>query len=216
MNAWFEVLRMFILMTFVSMVVLEGALSSKERTFHPGQYRKGFIKLPFVFHGGVVIGDLVLLPYAFYQWLPQMQISPWQLVGFFVAALWITWAAHRAWWFMCEKQPGFMYPDRSRSLGYSSIWYLDLPPSAWIHFVYMVGAIVMIGGYIVSPMSTEVVWTTFWIFVVFIPLAIIEPGIVQGWPLTRKDIFTSFGVAVALLAVVGVVTWVKLAHWFGF
>ena len=71
-----------------------------------------------------------------------------------------------------------MYPDRSRSLGDPSVWYLDLPPSALIHSVYMVGAIMMIFGYIVSPMSADVVWATFWIFVVFIPCAIIEPGIV--------------------------------------
>ena len=213
-------LALEVLLLFVFAVVLEGISSWSERTFYPGQSREKSVNLPFLFHGGVVVGDLVLLPYAFYLWSPQMHIvmmhvSLWINLILFVSAIGITWVAHRAWWFMCEKQPGFMYPDRSRSLGDPLVWYRDLPKSAWIHFVYMVGAIMMIFGYIASPMSTDVVWTTFWIFVVFIPLAIIEPGIVQGWPPTVKDMVNAVGVATVLLGIVGAVTWVKLAHLFG-
>lgn len=199
----------------VLIVSCEGIASWTEKTFWPGQQGGKPIKLPFVLHGGVVIGDLILLSYAYGIWVPHLEISARLWVILFPIALWITWKCHRAWWFMCEKQPGFMYPDRSMSGGDQRYWYDDLPCSAWIHFVYMTGSLMFIGAYIWSPMSPEVVWRTFWIFVAFVPTAIIEPGIVQGWPLTKKDIMVSVGVALVLWTIVGLVTWLKIIHWLG-
>ena len=108
-----------------------------------------------------------------------------------------------------------MYPNQRKSEGKARYWYRDLPPSAWIHFIYMVLAIVYIGGYIIRPMPEEIIWKTFWIFLVFVPIAIIEPGIVQGWKPTKKDILMSVGTAIVLWVVVGLVTWIKLNHFFG-
>lgn len=196
-------------------VILEGIFSWTEKTFWPGQRGGKPIKLPFVFHGGVVVGDLILLPYAYGIWNHRVQVPVWLWVAFSFLALMITWQCHRAWWFMCEKQPGFMYPDRHRSKGDQKIWFYDLPDSAWIHFIYMVASLMFIGAYVYSPMSAEIVWKTFWIFIIFVPVAIIEPGIVQGWPPTRKDILLSIGVAVVLWVIVGLVTWLKLIHWLG-
>jgi hypothetical protein len=199
----------------VTTVVVEGVLSWNEGTFWPHQVGGKAVKLPFILHGGVVLGDLILLPYAFSFWASELRIPLWLWGALFFLALWITWLCHRAWWFQCERQPGFMYPDRQESWGDPTKWFLDLPGSAWVHFVYMTGALVFIGAYIWSPMDPGIVWQTFWIFVVFVPTAIIEPGIVQGWPPTRKDILISVGVAIVLWGVIVLVTWIKLSHWLG-
>ena len=82
---------------FVLVVIVEGIRLWKEGAFYPGQSREKPVKIPFILHGGVVAGDLFLLPDAFHQWLPQMQVGLWRSVGFFVTALGITWIAHRAW-----------------------------------------------------------------------------------------------------------------------
>lgn len=197
-------------------VVCEGAVSWSEKTFWPGQKGGKPIKLPFVLHGGVVIGDLFLLSYTYGIWAAYLHVPPWLWIIFFFVSLGITWFCHRAWWFMCEKQPGFMYPDRHRSKGDQKIWYHDLPISAWIHVAYMTVSLMLIGGYLYSPMSEEVVLRTFWIFFLFVPVAVIEPGIVQGWPPTKKDIMISIRVAYLLWVVVVVVTLIKMVHWFGF
>lgn len=134
---------------------------------------------------------------------------------FFVASLIITWFCHRGWWLASEDEPGFMYPNRFKSWGNENVWYRDLPTSAWIHFTYMVGALMLIGGYVYTPMNAEIVWRTFWIFVIFVPIAVIEPGIVSAWPPTKKGLTFSFGIATVLWAIVGLVTWIKLHHSFG-
>jgi hypothetical protein len=199
---------------WVMVVVIEGVFSWCEGTFWFNR-RYPALKLPFLLHGGVVVGDLILLPYVFGMWESYFQIPVWLWGIIFFISLGITWFCHRAWWFMCETQPGFMYPDRSKSHGDANIWYRDMPASAWIHFGYMVVALMFIGAYIVTPMSAEIVWRTCWVFVIFVPAAIIEPGIVQGWPPKKKDIQISVGIALMLWAVVGLVTWAKLAHFLG-
>ncbi len=194
----------------VFVVLLEGLASWSEKTFWPRQRGGPPIKLPFVWHGGVVVGDLILLPYLFGLWAPRFQIPMWLWIIFFPVALVITWYCHRAWWFLCEKQPGFMYPNRQKSEGDPRIWFHDLPRSALIHFGYMTATLMLIGGYLCSPMTAEVMWQTFWVLVIFVPVAIIEPGIVQGWPLTKKDVTINVGIAVALWTIIGLVTWAKL------
>jgi hypothetical protein len=201
-------------MAAVLVVFYEGVLSFSDQTFWPGQDKNKLIKLPFVYHGGVW-GDLLILPYLFGIWVPQMSVPWWLWIGFFPVAFVITWYCHKTWWRMCEKQPGFMYPDRSESRGDPERWHWDLPGAAWVHFIYMVGAVMMIGGHIYSPMPAEIVWRTCWLMLVFVPVAVIAPGIVQSWPPTKKDIAISVASAIVLWAVVGLVTWVKLIHWLG-
>lgn len=194
-------------------VVVEGFLSWLEGTFW---FRQKFgnrnLKLPFLLHGGVVVGDFILLPLAFFLWAPYLEVPMWLWVTFFFVSFIITWLCHRGWWFACEYEPGFMYPNRLKSWGNENVWYRDLPTSAWIHFIYMMGALILIGGYIYTPMPSMVVWKTFWIFVVFVPVAIIEPGIVQAWPPTKKSLQLAFGITVILWSIVGLVTWIKLTH----
>jgi hypothetical protein len=196
----------------VMVVIWEGTASWKEKTFAPFQKNCRKIKLFFIFHGGVVAGDLFILSYLYCIWAGHFSIPWWLWVEFFPISFAITWKCHRAWWDMCKDQPGFMYPDRNESGGDPALWYRDLPDSAWIHVAYMTGSIMMIGGYIFSAMPSDIVWRTFWAFMLFVPLAIIEPGIVQGWPLKRKDVMISIGSAIALWALVGLVTWLKLIH----
>ncbi len=206
---------MIVVLAAQAIVIFEGKLSLDEGTFWPHQAGGTPVNLPFVWHGGVVVGDLILLPHAFGLWWPHMEVPVWLWAVMLPLALWITWACHRAWWFQCAKQPGFMYPNRLESEGDPDRWYRDLPDSAWVHGAYMVAALMLIGGYLWSPMSSDIVWRTCGIFVIFVPVAIIEPGIVQARPPTRKDIAVSVGVALGLWAVVALVTWIKLTHQLG-
>jgi len=205
----------WVAMVLVCVVIIEGVKSWREGTFYFNQTSGKEIKLPFIMHWGVVIGDLILIPLAVSLGWLFMECSLSALFIFFVVAFLLTLVCHFAWWFMCAKQRGFMYPDRNGSWGVSDYWYKDLPVSAWIHFVYMILAVMYLQAYIFSPMPSDVVWKTCWIFLVFVPLGVIEPGIVQGWPPTKKDIITSVGTAIVLWIIVGGVTWIKLTHVFG-
>lgn len=197
-------------------VVAEGFFSWLEATFWFGQeFGQRNLKLPFLLHGGVVVGDLILLPYAFFIWVLYLNVPIWLWITFLVVSLIITWFRHRGWWRASEDEPGFMYPNRFKSWGNENVWYRDLPTSGWIHFIYMVWALMLIFGYVYTPMNAEIVWRTFWISVIFVPIAVIEPGIVSAWPPTKKSLIFSFGIATVLWAIVGLVTWIKLHHFFG-
>ena len=201
----------------VFVVVIEGLASWREKTFSPFQ-RGGCkkIKLYFLYHGAVVAGDLIILSCLFGIWFNHYSI-PWSVwLIFFLISLFITWKCHQGWWHGCKDQPGFMYPDQDASAGQAEYWYRDLPDSAWVHFIYMVGALMNIGAYICSPMPKDVVMTTFWLMIAFVPVAIIEPGIVQGWPIKKKDVVLSGGIAIVLWSIIGLVTWIKLIHWWIF
>jgi len=194
------------------LVVIEGFFSQAEKTFWPNQEGGPKIKLPFILHGGVVVGDFFILSYLYGIWFHNISIPCWAWIILFFIAAPITWLCHKGWWAGCEKQPGFMYPHRIKSGGDIKYWYRDLPDSAWVHVIYMTWSIMMIGAYIFSPMPDEVVWRTFQLILVFVPLAIIEPGIVQDWKPTKKSIVFAVRVAIALWAVDGLVAWAKLAH----
>lgn len=56
-------------------VVVEGFFSWLEATFWFGQeFGQRNLKLPFLLHGGVVVGDLILLPYAFFIWVLYLNV----------------------------------------------------------------------------------------------------------------------------------------------
>ncbi|MDD5396989.1 MAG: hypothetical protein PHW24_02935 [Candidatus Moranbacteria bacterium] len=200
----------------VSLVFIGGICSLVEGTFYPGQSTDNKIKLWFVLHGGVVFGDLILIPLAVWMWYESINFSLGRLLITCPLAIAITWFCHRGWWFACKDQPGYMYPNQKYSKGDPKFWYRDLPVSAWIHVVYMIVSTMWIAEYIFNPMPADVVKKTFDIFVAFVPLAIIEPGIVQGWPPTKKDITNSCTIAVGLWVLIGLVTWGKLVHWWIF
>lgn len=199
----------------VAVVLFEGILSFFEETFWFSQKVGERIKLPFLMHGGVVVGDLIIFSYLFGIWIPQLVVPWWLWIVFFPVSLVITWYCHKGWWFACEFQPGFMYPNRDASRGDPELWHRDLPYSAWVHFVFMTAAIMFIGAYIYSPMPVEVVKRTALLMIIFVPVAIVEPGIVQAWPPTKKDLGNSAIITWALWALIVLVTWAKTLHWLG-
>ncbi|HEX8974654.1 MAG TPA: hypothetical protein VF817_04175 [Patescibacteria group bacterium] len=196
----------------IMVVIVEGICSWSKKTFWPNHKGGPVIKLPFVYHGGVIVGDLIILPYLFGIWWQYFHVKVLDWAILLVVSVIITWIAHRAWWFMCAEQPGFMYPDRSESEGDEDLWYRDLPSSAWVHFVYMTGALMMIGAYIFTPMPEEIIYKTFWALIVFVPVAVIEPGIVQGWPVKKVDVFAQLSVNFFLWGLIGGITHLKINH----
>jgi hypothetical protein len=194
----------------VALVCFEGIWAIREKTFSRKQVRKQPIRLTFLWHWGVVVGDLIILPFFNGLVIPYFSFPPWVYALFFLASLAITFYCHYAWWPTSEKALNFMCPDWEESGKDRKLWYKDATVAGYIHFVFMTLQLVVIFGYIFTHMPSEVVWRVCVIFLVFVPFGVIEPGVVEGWPLSKKKKLVTFGIAVALWAVVGVATWLKL------
>lgn len=209
----------FYLVTII-VVSVEGFFSILEGTFSRLQNRNPPVRLTFLWHWGVSIGDWIILPifngiifsrldFSRMVKIPfiNFQFSQWL---FFPVAAVITWYCHKAWWPSSEKALNFMCPNWKRSGKDRNFWYRDMTIAGWIHFVFMIVEVAVIAGYIFTPMPKEVVWRTFFIFLAFIPLGVIEPGVVEGWPLSTGKKIATAGTAIALWSLLTVVTWAKL------
>ena len=194
----------------VSFVIFEGYWSFLEKTFSRRQKRKQPIRLSFLWHWGVSIGDLVILPVFNGFVIPYFNFPAWAYASFFLASLAITFYCHWAWWPTSEKALNFMCPDWEGSKKVRKDWYKDATVAGYVHFIFMTMQLIVIFGYIFTTFPNEMVWKVCAIFLVFIPFGVIEPGVVEGWPLSREKKVVTFGIAIALWTVVGVITWLKL------
>ena len=191
-------------------VVFEGLISLLEGTFSRKQWRMQPIRLTFCWHWGVCIGDLILLPIFNGLVIGHLKLSiiTWGML--FLVSAPITWLFHAAWWPLNENAFNFMVPNWSKSRQDRFSWYKDMTCAGWMHFIFMIGALMIILAYVMSPMPAGIVKNVCLIFLIFIPFGVIEPGVVEGWPLSRKKKEQTLGIACALWSVVGVVTWCKL------
>ena len=194
----------------ISVVCVEGVFAFRNKTFSRKQMRRPPVRLTFLWHWGVVVGDLVILPVFNGIVAPYVHLALWQCIVFSLTAPMITWSCHRAWWPTSEKSLNFMSPDWRRSLKQRGCWHADMSSAGWIHFMFMVGQLIMIMGYVFNPMPKELIQQVCIIFLVFIPFGVIEPGVVEGWPLSTGKKIATFGIAIALWSLVGAVTWLKL------
>lgn len=168
------------------------------------------MRLTFLWHWGVVVGDLLILPVFNGLVVPYFNFTTSELFLYLVSALVITSVAHWAWWPTSEKALNFMCPDWGRSGKDGRYRYRDMSVAGWIHFIFMTIQLILIMKYVSTPMSADVVLVIGVIFLVFVPFGVIEPGVIEGWPLSRNKKFVTFGIALVLWAIVGVVTWLKL------
>lgn len=190
-------------------VVVEGMVSWVEGNFFRKQKTRP-VRLTFIWHWGVVVGDLVLLA-IFNGLIMPYVLAPMTVMFPLVAiSLSLTCLCHKAWWPREEKSLNFMVPNWDASNRVSKFWYRDMTAAGWMHFVFMTVQLVIIGLYLYSPMPSQVVRTVAVIFFVFVPVAIIEPGVVEGWPLSKPKIIATAGMAIVLWVIVGLATWVKL------
>lgn len=194
----------------VGLVIYEGIWAFREKTFSRKQCRKQPVRLTFLWHWGVVVGDLIILPFFNGMTIPYFSFSPWVYALFFLASLAITFYCHYAWWPRSENALNFMCPNWEGSGKNRKLWYKDATVAGYIHFMFMTAQLVVIFTYIFSPMPKEVIWQVCVIFLVFIPFGVIEPGVIEGWPLSKEKKLVTFSIAIALWAVVVAVTSLKL------
>ncbi len=194
----------------VALVCYEGLCAICEKTFSRKQGRTPHIRLSFLWHWGVVVGDLIILPVFNGIVIPYLNFPIWGWSLFFLASLAITFYCHKAWWPTSEKALGFVYPDWERSGRDKKLWYRDMSLAGGIHFIFMTLQLVIIFGYIFTAMPDEIVWQVCTIFLIFILFGVIEPGVVEGWPLSKEKKLITLGTAIALWLIVGVVTCIKL------
>lgn len=194
----------------IAFVVAEGLVSVRERTFSRKQMRSLPIRLSFLWHWGVVIGDLCILPIFNGLVVPYFHLSLLECVAFLFVSFAVTLVCHFAWWPTTEKALGFIYADWNGSSGIREFWYRDITVAGWMHVMFMTVELVAIALYILVPMPGSIVWRVGIIFLVFVLLGVIEPGVIEGWPLSRKKILATFGFAITLWFVVIAVTWFKM------
>jgi len=191
-------------------VIIQSLFSCKDKTFSRLQNRNPAIRLSFLWHWGVSVGDLLILPIFNGIVIPHIHLSICSGMLLLYAALLIALFCHKGWWPKEEKALGFIMPDWENSGRDADLWHRDMSYAGWMHFVFMVAQLVIIGGYLLSPMPKEVVQLTGVIFMIFIPVAVIEPGVVEGWPLSKGKMLLTAGVAVVLWSIVAAATWIKL------
>jgi hypothetical protein len=191
-------------------VVVEGLVSLCEGTFSRLQNKLPRIRLSFLWHWAVSIGDLIILPVFNGFVASHLHFSLWQWGALLLASLVVTLACHYAWWPAEQKALGFIYPDWNGSGKERKFWYRDLSLAGWVHVEFMTVQLAVIVGYILTPMPADIVQLVGVIFLIFVPFGVIEPGVVEGWPLSKEKKLATFGIAVALWLIVIGATWIKM------
>lgn len=194
----------------VAVVVGEGLVSAWEGTFSRKQMRSPPIRLSFLWHWGVVIGDLCILPIFNGLVIPYLHLSPLEFAAFLFVSFIATLACHFAWWPTTEKALGFIYADWNGSGKIREFWYRDITVAGWMHVIFMTAELVVIVLYILTPMPSDIARIIGTIFLVFIPFGVIEPGVVEGWPLSGEKMLVTFSFSIVLWLVVISVTWLKM------
>lgn len=160
----------------IGAVLLEVFFAWKEKTLWPNQDKK--ISLPLFKHGGIVIGDLLLLPVFNAIVTPFFHFHFWLYVFFGLVAFSLTWFLHRMWWPTEDAKLNFMSPNWRGSKRKRRFWHRDLSTAGWIHLLFMSAESVIISGYIFSRVPAVIISYVCVIFFFFIPFSYIEPELV--------------------------------------
>jgi hypothetical protein len=187
----------------IGVVFIEMLAAWKEKTFSRKQNSK--INVYLLRHWGIVIGDLILLPIFNGLIIFYFNFSLSIYVIFAILSFLLTWIAHRLWWPSWEYEFNFMTPNWEASRKNPKHWYKDLTLAGWTHFLFMTAELVIIAGYIFSRVPSNIVWYSFFIFIIFIPVAFIKPELDIKRPM--KNIILN---AVALYLLLFLVTYLKL------
>jgi hypothetical protein len=171
----------------MAVVILEGIFAWLDGSFSRRQWRH--LRLSFLWHWGVSIGDLVILPIINGLIIPYLIID-WDLSphGLFVKLLiysaflagsfFVTKWCHKLWWPAKKEDFGHIFSNWFGSRGRRNLWFEDLTWSGAVHFIFMIVQLVIVASYLLTPMPREVVMSVGILMAIFLPIATIEPGIV--------------------------------------
>ncbi len=176
---------------------------------------------PFLFKTlGGSVGDMFIFPIINAIITPcLLHFDLWYMPGFLVSLM-ITLRCHKAWWpdpfdknaqgFILMNNPPLFPTPHCYSKNY---WYLAVTPAGWIHVFFMTCQITILGGYLFTPMPRSVINIVSLLLAVFLPLGVIEPGIVQSGgikKLTIRKYVKISGIFIALIETVFVIRLIKL------
>ncbi len=187
-------------------MVFEGAASFFEGTFSRKQKR---VRLSFLWHWGLVVGDLILLPIFNGIIVPILSFTLWYLL-YFAAATIITVLMHKIWWHSDFGSP--IFPNKKEADSSVPSWYKDMGIVGWMHLVFMSGQVTIIEGYIFSSFATKEMTTIiFVIFLAFIPVSVLEPYFIQNrGSASRAKTKETIAVFAAQIFLLCAVAWWKL------
>ena len=192
----------------VGVVIIEGIAAFLSGTF--SHYRWRHVDFSMLMHWGVMVGDLILLPIFNGLVVPHLKV-PWKKGALFLLISFaITLYCHWQWWHMCNKTSSFMCLDMRKSMSIESLWFLDGTLAGAIHFLYMAFEIPIIMAFFYSPMPRQVAKWAFAIFMIFVPFALIEPGIAVNWPLTGENLLVTAAVSISTWSIVLLISYAKL------
>ena len=198
----------------MAVVVIEGLVAYYNGTLSSIQWKH--INLSFMKHWGVLIGDLCIFPIINAFIIPCLHFNWWYVPGF-ILTLAITLQCHKSWWPdpWDENAQGFILDSFHDDWKVHSKfhWHRAVTPAGWIHVFFMTCQLAILGGYILTPMPRPVINAISSLLVVFLPLGVIEPGIVQSGGLkkiTPRRLIRDTAIFIALLVAVLLVRFIKL------
>lgn len=171
----FSLLAAFITMAFA---VASGVVAYHEKTFSREQ---GRVNLSFCWHWGISIGDLLILAIVNGLIFPSFHFNLWWLVLVPFSAT-LTTVCYKDWWPKPDNIPaqGFiLISSEEHSLAGDS-WTKAVTKAGWIHFVFMTIELMILAEYIFTSIPALVVKIVTGLLLIFIPVAVIEPGVIQS------------------------------------
>ncbi|MCX6761783.1 MAG: hypothetical protein NTY33_02985 [Candidatus Moranbacteria bacterium] len=202
----------------IAVVIAEGLVACYDGTF--SSIQRKHVNLSFLKHWGVSIGDLFIFPLINAFIIPRLNFNLWYILGF-VLALVITLLCHRAWWPgpQDENAQGFILMNNppllpTRHCFSKSYWYLAITRAGWIHIFFMTCQLAILGGYILTPMPRPVVNAVSLLLAVFLPLGVIEPGIVQSGGIKKLTLRKCAEISIiflALMTAIFVIRFIKIS-----
>ena len=157
----------------VAAVVVSGATAWCEGCW----VRRPGLDLGFANHGGMW-GDLLLLPIANAVIVPQLTWGPWLLAIVPLAAAASAWVHHH--WYRGASpvhSPEHLWPCRPHGT-----WVRDLSWAGWLHLLYVMGELTLLGGFLIHRMPDLVVLIVAAIFTIHVPIGLLQPR----WFVTRR------------------------------
>ncbi|MCX6762718.1 MAG: hypothetical protein NT093_02965 [Candidatus Moranbacteria bacterium] len=193
------------------LVVVQGIISFREKTFSLYQKRDIPIRLSFLWHWANLADFFILPQFNLYAAPLVFEFSAGWLALFLLGATMITTACYLLWWFESKKASGFIIIYGWRSGGNPRHFLKDITVAGWVHFLLMTFQLTIVGAYLFTSMPPAIVLETCWLSMIFTLLAVIEPGIVAEWPrISYEGVKGTFTMAVFLSAIIIIVTIAKL------
>jgi len=192
-------------------VLVVGWVSHEEDTLSWKYTPRRKLRLSFWMHWANY-GDAVCLPVFVWLFVPYFKPSFPEYYWILAGSTLITLAFYVAWWLGGVRSFILIYGDKSgEKFRYA---YRDVTVAGWLHAVFTIIIISVVWSYITTKVFPQVIWGTLFVFTIYIPLAIIQPGLAEcDWKdpdSLKKAVAVACGSGIFLLALLFAVTWWKL------